>query len=96
MARAAALRSVDDVRRYVHDRLCQHENLVPDQFTLQEFRLLRGGAHCGLQFVLRGPRNVRLGAVWATDHNQLFFYDACGRRFGKEQLPEHLGLEEAA
>uniref|UniRef100_A0A7C2P3Q9 Uncharacterized protein n=1 Tax=Schlesneria paludicola TaxID=360056 RepID=A0A7C2P3Q9_9PLAN len=95
MARAAALRSVDDLRRYVHDKLCQHENLVPEQFALQEIRLTRGGQPCGLQFVLNGPRNVRLGAVWASDHNQLYFYDARGRRFGKEQLPEHIRATKA-
>jgi hypothetical protein len=96
MARAAALRSVDDLRRYVHETLCQHENLVADQFVLQQLTLTRSGQRCGLQFILQGPRNVRLGAVWAADRNQLFFYDACGRRFGKEQLPERLQLEEAA
>jgi hypothetical protein len=96
MAVAAALRSVDDLRHYVHQTLCQHENLVPDQFALHETRLTRGGAECGLQFVLRGPRNVRLGAVWAAGPNLLYFYDARGARFSKEQLPERLISEDAA
>jgi hypothetical protein len=90
MACAATLRSVDELRRYVHEVLCQHENLVADQFQLQEISLTRRGTPCGLQFILRGPRNVRLGAVWASDHNQLYFYDARGERFRKEQLPEWL------
>jgi hypothetical protein len=96
MAPAATLRTVDELRRYVHDTLCRHENLVAEQFELQEIALTRGGLPCGLQFVLRGPRNVRLGAVWAAEHNQLYFYDARGERFGKEQLSEHLALEPAA
>lgn len=95
MASAAALRTVDDLRRYVHDTLCQHESLVADQFVLQEIRLTRCGRVCGLQFVLRGPRNVRLGAVWASEQNQLYFYNARGDRFRKEQL-EPLALEDAA
>jgi hypothetical protein len=86
MPRPATLRSVDDLRRYVRHTLCQHENLVPEQFQLGETSLSRGGEPCGLQFVLNGPRNVRLGAVWAADHNQLYFYDARGERFHKEQL----------
>jgi hypothetical protein len=86
MVRAAALRTVDDLRRYVHDTLCEHENLVPDQFALQEIGLTRCGRHCGLQFVLRGPREVRLGAVWASELNQLYFYDAQGTRFRKEPV----------
>jgi hypothetical protein len=95
MAPAAALRTVDDLRRYVHQTLCQHENLVVDQFVLHETPLARGGEPCGLQFVLRGPRNVRLGAVWAKEPNQLYFYDARGGRFRKEQLKERLTTDVA-
>lgn len=79
-----AVCSVDDLSRYVHETLCRHENLVAEQFELQQIALTRAGQPCGLQFVLRGPRNVRLGAVWASDLNQLYFYDARGERFRKE------------
>ncbi|MBI1345170.1 hypothetical protein GC163_02660 [bacterium] len=88
------VRTLSSLRRYVHETLCEHENLVPEQFQLQEVPLTRLGERCGLQFVLRGPRNVRLGAVWASDRNQLFFYDARGERFRKEQLAEAV-VEEA-
>uniref|UniRef100_A0A7C2P129 Uncharacterized protein n=1 Tax=Schlesneria paludicola TaxID=360056 RepID=A0A7C2P129_9PLAN len=80
------VRSLCELRRHVHETLCRHENLVPEQFDLQEIPLTRLGERCGTQFVLRGPRNVRLGAVWAADQNQLYFYDARGERFRKEQL----------
>lgn len=79
-----AVCSVADLSRYVHETLCRHENLVAEQFELQQIALTRSGQPCGLQFVLRGPRNVRLGAVWASDLNQLYFYDARGERFRKE------------
>lgn len=91
-----SVRSLTDLRRYVHETLCQHENLVPDQFQLQEVPLTRLGSLCGLQFMLRGPRNVRLGAVWASDRNQIFFYDARGERFRKEQLANRVEMEPAA
>lgn len=80
------VQTMDALRRYVHEKLCRHENLVADQFALEVTALTRKGAMCGLQFMLRGPRSVRLGAVWASDHNQLYLYDARGERFHKEQL----------
>ena len=80
------IQTVDALHRYVHERLCRHENLVADQFAMEVTPLIRGGALCGLQFLLRGPRSVRLGAVWASDRNQLYLYDARGERFHKEQL----------
>lgn len=84
----SSVRWMSELRRHVHQTLCERENLMPEQFELQEVPLLRMGEPCGLQFVLRGPRNVRLGAVWASDRNQIFFYDARGERFRKEQWTE--------
>ena len=78
---AVSVQSLMDLRRYVHETLCEQENLVSEQFELQEIPLTRMGERCGLQFVLRGPRNVRLGAVWASERNQVFFYNARGERF---------------
>ena len=77
---------MDALRRYVHEKLCRHENLVAEQFALVATPLTRKGTLCGMQFSLRGPRNVRLGAVWAADHNSLYLYNARGERFDKEQL----------
>lgn len=80
------VQSIDALRHYVHERLCRHENLVAEQFAMEAIPLTRKGLVCGMQFLLRGPRMVRLGAVWASDHNQLYLYDARGERFLKEQL----------
>ncbi|WP_373650114.1 hypothetical protein [Schlesneria sp. DSM 10557] len=89
--------SLETLRGYVHERLCRHENLVPEQFGLEVTPLTRKGALCGLQFSLRGPRSVRLGAVWAADHNQLYLYDARGERFHKETLSAQFDIQlEAA
>ena len=53
--------------------------------------LVRRGECCGRQFTLFGPRSVRLGAVWAADRNDLYFYDARGERFRKERMAGPLG-----
>lgn len=82
-----AIRTLQDLRDYVHAILCRQENLVEEQFLLQEYALLRKGEACGLQFLLNGPRQVKLAAVWSQDRNQLYFYDARGERFRKESLP---------
>jgi hypothetical protein len=89
--------SLADLRCFVLQVLCERENLIVDQFTLKESVLVRRGQSCGRQFVLQGPRAVRLGAVWAADRNDLYFYDACGARFRKERLSASLALlDEAA
>ena len=89
--------SLAALRNYVHERLCRHENLVADQFGLEVTPLTRKGTLCGLQFSLRGPRSVRLGAVWAADHNLLYLYDARGERFHKETLTVQFDIQlEAA
>ena len=88
--RLKAIRSLDDLRQYVHRTLCERENLVNDQFSMSEMPLNRRGRNCGLQFSLHGPRNVRLGAIWASDQNQIYFYDTRGIRFLKVRLRQRL------
>jgi hypothetical protein len=53
-------------------------------------RLTRRSRACGLQFSLHGPRNVRLGAIWASDHNVVYLYDAQGVRYEKIRLRQRL------
>ena len=79
--------TVNELRSFVHETLCQQENLIVEQFELQTIGLTRLGVRCGLQFLLRGPRSVRLGAVWTAEQNQIYFYDARGERFLKQSLP---------
>lgn len=88
--------TLEGLRDHVHQILCRHENLMADQFTLHEIPLLRKGQTCGLQFVLHGPRQVRLGAVWAADQNHIFYYDARGERFRKDTLLDSIPLPESA
>jgi hypothetical protein len=84
------IRTLDDLRSYVHQTLCEKENLLADQFAMTEMQLMRRGRDCGLQFSLQGPRSVRLGAIWAADHNMIYFYDAQGERYAKIRLRHRL------
>ena len=83
---AADIRSLKDLRAYIHRTLCEKENLLEDQFQMTEMELTRRSRKCGLQFSLHGPRSVRLGAIWASDHNAIYFYDAQGKRYTKVRL----------
>jgi hypothetical protein len=88
--RLDAIRSLDDLRAFVHATLCGRENILPDQFGLSETALTRNGNSCGLQFCLHGPRSIWLEAIWVADRNVLYFYDARGVRFLKLQLRQRL------
>ena len=81
-----SLHSLDELRQHVLRTLCAQENLIVEQFSLQETVLMRRGVCCGRQFALFGPRSVRLGAVWAADRNDLYYYDARGERYRKERI----------
>lgn len=90
------VRTLDDLRTFIHHVLCRKENLLEDQFQMAEMQLRRRGRDCGLQFSLQGPRSVRLGAIWASDRNVVYFYDTKGERFDKVTLKQRLFPEEAA
>jgi hypothetical protein len=60
---------------------------------MTEFELIRGKELCGIQFSLRGPRNVRLGAIWVADQNVVYLYDARGLRYAKLRLTNGLALQ---
>ena len=88
------VRTLDDLRALIHQKLCEKENLLAEQFSISEMRLTRRTRTCGLQFSLHGPRNVRLGAIWASDHNAIYLYDAQGVRFEKLRLKRRLHLSD--
>lgn len=90
------IQSLAELRDYVHRVLCDHENLIADQFALQELSLTRKGGNCGRQFLLQGPRSVRLGAVWTSDRNEVYYYDARGERFRKERLTGRISIDNEA
>ncbi|MEZ6047113.1 MAG: hypothetical protein R3C11_16340 [Planctomycetaceae bacterium] len=86
--------NLDAVRSWIHETLCDRENLLTDQFPTTEIPLIKKGKLCGLQYTLHGPRNVRLGAIWAIDHNIIYFYDAQGERYHKQPLSNRVELAD--
>ena len=78
--------TLDELKKFVRAKLGECENLLADQFPFTETKLLRAGRECGRQFILHGPRSVRLNAIWVSEKNALYFYDARGERFEKVRL----------
>jgi hypothetical protein len=88
--RIEQIRDIDELRLFIREMLCAKENLVSEQFPINEIVLRRGEQSCGLQFLLFGPRSIRLGAIWAADHNVVYFYAANGERYLKVNLKHRL------
>ncbi|RLS44694.1 MAG: hypothetical protein DWH81_00390 [Planctomycetota bacterium] len=82
----ATILTLDELRHYVHAQLCAKESLLEDQFKTREDPLMMRGRLCGRQFQLHGPRSIRLGAIWASDQNLIYFYDTQGERYQKVRL----------
>ncbi|HUE14770.1 MAG TPA: hypothetical protein VMR25_11440 [Planctomycetaceae bacterium] len=61
---------------------------------MSQLPLTRRDELCGLQLCLRGPRNVRLGAIWVADRNLVYLYDARGERYAKLRLTNQLAPQE--
>ena len=49
----SSIRSLDELRAFIHKTLCQRENILEDQFGLTSTALIRKGRDCGLYFCLR-------------------------------------------
>jgi hypothetical protein len=88
--------TLDELRQFIHQTLCEKENLLVHQFRMTEARLTCGNGPCGLQFCLHGPRNVRLVAIWVANQNVVYLYDANGARYAKLRLTNRLALQEEA
>lgn len=99
LEKTTSLAHLDDLRTFVHMQLCERENLLAEQFGLKEAVLVTRGRQCGMQFSVKGPRSIRLGAIWAADQNVINFYDTQGERYLKVRVEgrvEMTGLVESA
>ena len=85
---------LSELQQFVHETLCDSENLLQDQFRTRQMLLRSKGKVCAIEFSLRGPRSLRLSAVWAASQNVVFFYDATGQRYLKVKLTNRLDLSE--
>lgn len=90
------LQDLDDLRRFVHTTICQHNELETNVFETTERILVRRGRPCGIFFCLHGPRSVKLTAIWETDRNTILFYGSAGQRLLTIHLTAAPVLELAA
>ena len=86
----ADLKTLDHLRHFVHVTLCRKENLLEYQFPMTELKIQQNGRRCGIQFVLHGPRSVRLSALWAESVNEVLLYDATGHRYNRIHLEQKI------
>jgi hypothetical protein len=80
------IENLTTLRTYVHETLCQQNELQVGAFHITERILVRGRRPCGMFFCLHGPRSVKLTAIWETDRNTILFYSSSGERVYKAQL----------
>lgn len=80
------IHNLDQLRRYVHETICDHNELEVNVFEVSERILLRNGRPCGMLFCLHGPRSVRLTAIWETEGNTILFYGSAGQRTHRTRL----------
>jgi hypothetical protein len=80
------IKDLDDLRAFVHETICQINELEVNAFKMTERILTRGGRPCGLYFCLHGPRAVKFTAIWETDRNSVLFYSPTGERMQRAQL----------
>jgi hypothetical protein len=78
--------NLTDLRNYVHQTICDQNELQLGAFHVTERILVRAKQPCGIFFCLHGPRSVKLTAIWETDRNTILFYNSTGERVGKTQL----------
>jgi hypothetical protein len=78
--------NLNDLRTYVHETICEKNELQVGAFQITERILVRGREACGIFFCLHGPRSVKLTAIWETDRNTILFYSSSGERVAKTQL----------
>ena len=89
-----AVESFDELHAFVHQTLCEAENLLEEQFQTRRNQLRSKEKVCAIEYSLRGPRSLRLAAIWAADQNVVYFYNARGERHLKVKIKPRLSLEE--
>jgi hypothetical protein len=90
------IQCLHELRRYVHETICQHNELEVNYFRITERLLTRRGKPCGLFFCLHGPRSTKFTAIWETDRNRVLFYGSAGQRLQKTQLTTSARLQPQA
>lgn len=88
------IQDFESLHQFVHQSLCESENLLTDQFRTQVLPLCSAEKICAVEFSLLGPRSLRLAAIWAVEQNVLYFYNASGERSRKVKLTSRISTEQ--
>lgn len=81
-----SLRSIDELTSFVHQKICEFDNLDPVECPLHHADILRGGRPCGLLFQVKGPRMLKCHAVWVAAEKRILFYNSSGERVAEMPL----------
>lgn len=93
---AQRIDTLDDLRSYISQTICEREQLEPDAYRMTEMVLTRSGNPCGRYFCLHGPRATKYTAIWVSDRNAVLFYDSTGERYLTAEVEDAACLELAA
>lgn len=87
------LPTFEELKQYARSVLCRRADLDLETPIL-ESTLLRKGRPCGIEYVLLGPRSVRLSSIWEADGDRMLFYDHNLERFQVTQVkgPDPAGI----
>ncbi len=88
--------SLETLHSFVHQTLCETENLLAEQFETRQRPFVSKGQICAIEFILLGLRSIRLGAIWAADQNIVYFYNTRGERYREVQLIERFEMKKLA
>lgn len=84
--RAWEFQTIDELREFVTEILCQNDQLEIGAFPVTQRLLVRRNQPCGIYFCLHGPRQHQAYAIWEAESNSVLFYGADGQRFHKTRL----------
>lgn len=91
-----SLQSMDELKAFVHGKMCEFDNLDPLQSPLHSADIMRGGSSCGLLFQVKGPRLLKSHAVWVAAEKRILFYNSTGERVAEVRLKQALDHRAAA
>jgi hypothetical protein len=92
LAEATRVEDLASLREFIHQGMCERNELQVGAFEVTERILVRGGRPCGIYFCLHGPRSVKLTAIWETERNTVLFYGSGGERQLRVQLQHAVPL----
>jgi hypothetical protein len=78
--------SLEELAKFIWISLAKPDRLDLDQVDRRIAPVRRGEALTSWEFLLEGPRRLRMVALWLVDTQQILFYDSTGKRFRETRL----------